>query len=69
MYENKYVVYTEIIENGTCERWYYGVYDHDRANEVALELGHGNGMWHCVCALGEVEAMEILNVPANLLGH
>lgn len=59
-----FTVYTEIHENGTVERWYYGTYaDRDRANEVALELGGEWPVFHCVCPRDEAEAWGILNLP------
>lgn len=58
----EYIVYTEILENGV-ERWYYGTYDYDRANEVALELGSEYPIYHCVCALEDAERMGVKNLP------
>jgi len=61
------VVYTEIHKNGKMERWYYGVYsDHNRANDVAYELGHGDGIWHCVCDEADVHELNIKNVPTSV---
>ena len=59
----EYIVYTEILENGKVERWYYGTYNRDRANEVALELGGEYPIYHCVCALADAERMGVQNLP------
>lgn len=60
-----FTVYTKIHkEDGTIERWYYGRYgSEDRANEVALELGGGWPLYHCVCETSEEKALKILNCP------
>lgn len=59
-----YIVYTEIHTGGDMERWYYGTYDRNRANEVALSLGNDNGVWHCVCKTEEAKALNVLNLPS-----
>ena len=59
-----YVVYTEIHENGSLERWYYGTYSSkNRANEVALELGGRWPVYHCVCPKDEAVDYGIQNLP------
>ena len=60
-----YIVITEIFENGTCERWYYGTYSRDRANEVALSLGsdRANGIFHSVIPESDAEAYGVKNMP------
>lgn len=61
----RYVVYTKIHkEDGTIERWYYGVYkNEDRANEVALELGGEYPVYHCICEEEEAKNYGIMNLP------
>lgn len=61
----KHVVYTETITENGIERWYYGTYDEDRANKVALELGGEYPTYHCVCREDEVEELEIKNLPGR----
>lgn len=59
-----FTVFTEIHENGTVERWYYGTYnDRDFANEVAIDLGNEWPVYHCVCRAEEAEDWGILNLP------
>ena len=58
-----YVVYTEIHEAGTIERWYYGTYSRAEANDVAYELGGSWPVYHCVCSAEEAEAMGVQNLP------
>ena len=66
MKTGKFVVYTEIHENRTVERWYYGTYDYERANQVAIELGiEPHHIYHCVCAKNEARALKVLNLPDN----
>ena len=48
-----YVVFTEV----DGERWFYGVYERDRANEVAADLGKE------VCPLAEAEDWGVKNLP------
>lgn len=59
-----YIVYTEIHAGSDMERWYYGTYDRNRANEVALNLGNSNSVWHCVCKIEEAKALNVLNLPS-----
>ena len=60
-----YIVYTEIIEDGHLSRWYYGTYSHERANQVAEELGQNweDGIFHGVCPECQAENWEIENLP------
>ena len=59
-----YIVFTQIHENHTSSRWYYGTYETaDRANEVALALGGEYPTFHCVCEASEAEAYGIQNLP------
>ena len=59
-----YTIYTEIHENGTTERWYYGTYaDRDMANEIAIDLWGEWPVYHCVCRAEEAEALGVLNLP------
>lgn len=63
-----FVVYTEIWNNMETENWYYGQYSSEhQANEVALELGNGNGVYHKICTADEVHKLNIKNLPASLL--
>ena len=68
----KYIVYTEIINRNGLERWYYGTYDHERANEVTIDLGSSydheerESVAHCVCKACEAEAFGVLNLPASV---
>ena len=66
--EEKYIVYTEIHNINKMERWYYGTYDHNKANDVAYELGRyenedGDMVYHCVCKTSEARDFNILNLP------
>lgn len=62
----KYVVYTQIHENGTIQNWYYGTYNSkDRANEVAKELGGKWPVYHCVCTKSEAMKGGIENLPLD----
>jgi hypothetical protein len=62
-----YVVYTEIIGDEEVERWYYGLYNSKNwANEVALELGHNDNVYHCVCREDEAKDLGIKNLPYGL---
>lgn len=67
----KYVIYTEIWkDDNTTENWYYALCSTERkANEVALELGNGNGVYHKVCTEKEIHQLNlnIKNLPASLL--
>lgn len=54
-----YIVFTEIFTEEGIERWYYGTYSHDRANEVAWELGD----FHGICPVEEAEEWGVLNLP------
>lgn len=60
-----YVVYTEIHTNGGLDRWYYGTYTRNRANEVALELGGEYPVFRCVCKATQVHDYSIKNLPDN----
>lgn len=63
----KYVVYTEILKEEGIERWYYGTYTRERANEVALQLGNEYPIYHCVIEAEEAVEFGIKNLPADLL--
>ena len=59
-----YIVYTQIHENHTIERWYYGTYETaERADEVALALGNEYPTFHCVCKAEEANDYGIQNLP------
>lgn len=58
-----YMVVTEIHDAGSVERWFYGCWDdEDRANEVALELGAHDGIYHIVIDASNAEAMGVQNI-------
>ena len=67
--DEKYIVYTEIHNpNGAIERWYYGTFSKDRANDVAEQLGtkiddFGVRIYHCVCKADLVDCFDIQNLP------
>ena len=63
-----FIVYTEIHKkdsqgNSSVERWYYGRYEHDKANEVVKQLGNSEMTFHCVCAEADAEILGIRNIP------
>lgn len=60
-----YVVYTEMFVNNSVERWYYGRYDYNRANEMAMELGndYASNIFHCVCTMEEARELGVKNLP------
>lgn len=61
---SEYIVYTEIHhDQGETERWYYGTYTREKANEVAIELGNNYPIYHCVCEEKDAEKFGILNMP------
>ena len=62
MNEN-YIVYTEILTENGADRWYYGRYTRERANEVAEMLGNYYPTFHCVCAESDAKALHINNLP------
>ena len=59
---SKYIVYTE-IHHDEVERWYYGTYDREKANDVALEMGGAYPIYHCVCKEEDAEELNIQNLP------
>ena len=64
-----FIVYTEIHKNDGFERWFYGQYeDENRANEVAISLGHNpsEGIYHCVCDASDAKAFGIQNLPKEV---
>lgn len=58
----KYIVYTELVEDAV-ERWYYGTYEYERANEVAQMLGSSYPVYHCVCSEEAAAELGIKNMP------
>lgn len=64
----KYIVYTEIWNDDmTTENWYCGqCQSNHQANELALALGSGNGVYHKICTENEVYDLQIKNLPTNL---
>lgn len=63
----KYVVFTEIHDNGKVECWYYDTYPtRDEANEVAYELGGAWPVYHGIVPANEARAWGVQNLPAGL---
>ena len=58
-----YTVFTEIFTENGIERWFYGRYEHERANEVAYELGQNwtDRIFHSICPTEEEAEWGILN--------
>lgn len=60
----KFVVFTEIFNDRGCiERWYYGTYNLEEANRVALGLGNEYPIFHCVVPEDEAKEWDIQNLP------
>lgn len=62
-----WIVYTEIHDENGVERWYYGRWDdHNKANEVAIELNNNRGSKYpvcsCVCHVDNAEKLGIMNM-------
>lgn len=64
------VVYTQVIYKKGEEtgRYYYGLYEADKANNIADELnaiGYA-GIYYCVCDAEDAKELKIQNLPFSL---
>lgn len=60
----EYIIYTEIFGE-TIERYYYGSYNRNKANEVAMQMNRsaGSDTHYCVCDMEQAKALEVMYLP------